>query len=153
MDNLHYFEEITVPDQPPLLILLDIDGTILPDTEEDASIENTVREKAALLSGHHSIYLCTNGRDRDRAKRIASKLGVALIDSKHKKYSQKILGDLPLGGNRQVLVIGDKILTDGWLARKIDAELYLVKRKCSGKERTLVRLGNFLNDAVTVILS
>ena len=105
-----YFEEINIPDKPSCLIFLDLDGTLAPDIPEDISIESAVKEKVAQLSKHHIVYLCTNGKDRDRARNIALKLGIAFIDSEHKKYSRKILNGLPPDQNRQTIVIGDKIL-------------------------------------------
>ena len=152
MDNHHYFEEIEIPNMPSCLIFLDIDGTLIPDAPEECFLENIVIGKVTQLSKHHTVYLCTNGKDRNRAQSIASRLGITLVESKHKKYSRKILNDLPLDQNRQTLVIGDKILTDGLLAKRLQAHLYLVKRKYSGKERLLVRLSNYLDDVVTVTI-
>ena len=153
MDKRYYFENISVPDEPSCLVLLDLDGTLTPDIREETSIENIVKEKVTQLSKHHSVYLCTNGKDRDRAQNIASKLGIALVDSKYKKQSKKFLHDLPFDPNRRTIVIGDKILTDGLLARRLHAHLYLIKRKKSGKESIFVRLVEYLDDVIAALIS
>ncbi|MDP2642159.1 MAG: hypothetical protein Q8P21_02625 [bacterium] len=149
----HYFEEIVIPDEPSCLVIIDIDGTLAPDTPGDIAVENAVKEKVVELSNRHRVYLCSNGKDRDRAQGIASMLGIELIDSKYKKYSRKILKDIRLDPNRRTLVIGDKILTDGLLALRLHAHFYLIKRKHSGKERLLVRLMEFLDDAIVAVIS
>jgi len=153
MDKRYYFEDISIPDEPSCLILLDLDGTLMPDIPGDTSIESAVKEKVAQFSQHHSVYICTNGKNHDRARKIASELGISFVDSRYKKHNKKILNDIPLDPNRQTIVIGDKILTDGLLARRLDAHFYLIKRKKSGKESLFVRLVEYLDDAIAALIS
>lgn len=123
------------------LILLDVDGTIVSDstsilTEKTKSIIFLMRED-------NDIYLCSNSSDRDRIEELAYVLEVKVVESRYKKPSTKILDYLPTG--RDVIVIGDKWLTDGLFAININASFIKVKSQINGEERLVIIIINCID--------
>ena len=54
--------------------------------------------------------------------------------------------------SKELLVIGDKFLTDGLFAKNIGAEFIKAKRKISGQESILIKLINLFDDLLCLLL-
>lgn len=125
-----FFEEISAPWEGAV-IFLDVDGTLRPDGGE--GFEQKVSEKLEGLKAKNTVYLVSN------------KTGAA------KKPGRKVADGVDLK-DKQVIVIGDKFLTDGLFAKNIGAEFIKVKRKISGQEPFLVKITYLIDDFVSAIL-
>lgn len=133
------------------IIFLDIDGTLIPDGCLD--FKNEVIKKIGLLKKENTIFLCTNSHDKIRSSKIADILNLPIVTGDHKKPSKKIINRLNLKDRQdKFLVIGDKILIDGFFAKNIGAQFIKVKRKISGKETIFIKLINFVDDFICWIL-
>lgn len=127
------------------VVLLDVDGTLLPDG--DQQIPDETREAAIALCRANEVYLVSNGKDVARVKRFAEELGARLPERLPAgKPSARSLAGVDRT-TKPVVVIGDKYLIDGIYARRIGARFLPVVRKRSGRERLSVR-ASFLLDRV-----
>lgn len=127
------------------VVLLDIDGTLCAD--HDDVVRETESELVEFLkSQNKQVYLCTNSPFAKRNEKIAMQLQVPLLTSNAKKPFKGSLQKLPIElKSGPFVVIGDKWLTDGLFALRIGAELCLVERIRSGRERWWMK-GVFLID-------
>jgi len=130
------------------LVILDIDGTLVPDCGQVASA--VVAEKVAELKARgNEIRLCSNSRRGNYAQRldaIAAQLEVGVCPVVLRKPSTLAISGLDRNG-RQLIVIGDKDLTDGLLARRVGAQFIKVRRKLDPADRLSSRMANLI-DAV-----
>ncbi|KKU14535.1 hypothetical protein A3A20_00335 [Candidatus Wolfebacteria bacterium RIFCSPLOWO2_01_FULL_45_19] len=132
------------------VIILDIDGAIVPDKTSDisAAAERFVK----LLAETNEVHLVSNGKRHERNAKLAHRLGVSYFETPHKKPTKRaVLHILENQSGRPVIVIGDKFLTDGFLAMRIKAEFVKVKRLTSGKEGAFTFFVNFIDDAIYAI--
>jgi predicted HAD superfamily phosphohydrolase YqeG len=143
IDSPVYFERI--PDFKDKLILLDMDGTLLADSE--TKIASEVRIKVNLLKKQNEIWLCSNNKSLIRKKKIAKLLGLPLLQSNHQKPNKKIAESINLK-DKELLVIGDKILIDGVLARSIHADFIKIRSKYSKDNRLSVKIVSFFDGGV-----
>jgi predicted HAD superfamily phosphohydrolase YqeG len=128
------------------IVLLDIDGTLVPDGKMDFGF---VLEKIGELKKNNTVYLCTNTRRENRKAQIEKLLGVPFVSSKYKKPSRKIIKDLDK--NKDIVVAGDKFLTDFVFAKRIGADFIWAKRKLSGQERAVIKIINFVDDVLHAV--
>lgn len=125
------------------IIILDIDGTIVSDGEDVCQPE--VRERIQKLARTNSIFLNSNSGDQNRTKKLAESLGVLPLVTKYHKPNPKIL--FAIGRSAEdCVIIGDKYLTDYWLAKRTGARFIPVARKYSGREIIKVRIIYFFDD-------
>lgn len=127
------------------VVLLDVDGTLVPDGEQ--VLTSSTKEAISLLKESNNVYLTSNGKNRERTLRLAQELEVNL--PKHqpagKPFKRALEGvDSSYG---PLVVIGDKYLVDGLFALNIGGTFLPVARKQSGNERFSVRI-SFLIDRV-----
>lgn len=149
MDNIAFEKINPVKDK---IIFLDIDGTL---TADDGGLDFSpeVLEKVSLLKQNNRVFLCTNSNDRIKSGKIEATLGLPIVTYDHKKPSSKIIGKLEIGReSKNLLVIGDKFLTDWLFAKNIGADFLKTARKVSGKESLAIKLINFFDDAVWKIM-
>jgi predicted HAD superfamily phosphohydrolase YqeG len=129
------------------LVILDVDGTIVPDCGRRAS-EAVVRKVTELKRLGNQVLLCSNSRRSDYAERLAAlrvQLDVNACPAPSRKPSKLALAGVEPGG-RALVVIGDKDLTDGLLARRVGARFIKVRRKLDPADRFVSRLANLLDD-------
>lgn len=142
---LRYFEELEI-NFSDKIVLLDVDGTLTPDSQNNFTPEILLQIEKMKLT--NCLYLCTNCRDLDRNKKIEEILGLRIINlNGNRKPSKKILHQFD---NREgnFLIIGDKFVIDFLFARNIGADFILVKRKINGQERLLIKLVYLLDNFV-----
>lgn len=126
------------------LVFLDIDGTLVPNGES----ELLPPESSALsaLAERADIFLVSNhGIPREPA--LVARYGIKAIVSPHKKPSVRVLEGVSLPDAPRI-VIGDKVLTDGWFAKRIGAEFVRVKPLWGRREQVSIRLMYALDSIV-----
>lgn len=145
-NNKKYFFEIDSVPISEKVILLDIDGTIASDDNEDVSLRDI--EMIRLLEADNEVYLLSNNRNRERIRNVEGITGLQHLSTQSKKPSKKILEASELKGQKKILVIGDKYLTDVLFARRIGAEYIKVKRLSEETDRFFVKLTFLVDDLV-----
>lgn len=141
--HLVFFEDLAI-NCCNKIIFLDIDGTLLPDSE--CLLSDRIVEAINTLAKNNEIHLCTNSRNHGRNKKIEKQLHLKIINLEHKKPNFKILQTVCLNSNKQFVVIGDKFLTDFLFAKNIKADFLMVRRKLSRKESTKIKFYNTIDD-------
>jgi predicted HAD superfamily phosphohydrolase YqeG len=145
MGELIYFEQHRFGFENSLVIL-DIDGTIVPDCGQAAStaVLDKVRE---IKARGNEICLCSNSRRGNYAQRleaIAAQMEVGVCPVVFRKPSTLAISGLEPNG-RPLVVIGDKDLTDGLLARRVGAHFIKVRRKLDPADRLSSRMANLID--------
>jgi predicted HAD superfamily phosphohydrolase YqeG len=138
-----FFEEVTT-DFKNRIVFLDVDGTLTNDSSD--FFDSKVLRKILMLKKSNQLYLCTNSKNIERNTLIEKNIKLKIINIKYKKPSKKILEELNLNNFKNIVVIGDKWLTDGLFAKNIDADFIKVKRKISGNENFKIKLFNYFDD-------
>ena len=132
----------------PSTILLDIDGTLLADGDD--IVPRYIVETVSLMKENHIVFLVTNSGKIARRESVSEQLGVSCVKSRYKKPNPKIIEKISMDTEKPVVVIGDKMLTDGLFARYIEAEFLLVERITSRRDRFLIKLSYLIDDACSV---
>lgn len=118
------------------ILVLDIDGTLVFDQQE--SFTSEIAEKIKRLSQIAEIYLCSNG-SAVRTQKLAQDFGLKYLAKDYKKPDPRLLSNL-LILNKQLVVIGDKISTDGLLAVRTGSDFILVASKRRSTDSLLTKL-------------
>jgi HAD superfamily hydrolase (TIGR01662 family) len=145
MGDLLYFEQHSF-DFENSLVILDIDGTLVPDSGRVASplVAEKVRE---LKARGNEVRLCSNSRRGNYAERleaVAAQLDVGVCPVVFRKPSTLAIAGVERNG-RPLVVIGDKDLTDGLLARRVGAQFIKVRRKLDPADRLSSRMANVID--------
>lgn len=142
--------EDSVKDVRGRIILLDVDGTLLPDGAP--KMDEGARNAVARLRQWNTVYLVSNGDDTARVARFAYELEVDIAPAgvpAGKPFARAARG---ISSERPLLVIGDKFITDGLFARALGAPFLRVRSKRSGLERFSVRVSYMLESVVSWFL-
>lgn len=120
------FTDLPIP--KGTLIILDIDGTLT--LSGAAEVPPQIVEKVRLLARENDVRLCSNKKKKARDKVVAEMLGVQWIDTPHRKPSVRVLESVAPEerAGKSLIVIGDKMLTDGLLAFALGAHFFWVER-------------------------
>ena len=131
-------------------LVVDIDGTLVADGEKELSGE---RERAlmALKACAGGIYLSTNKEISEWHRKLSQRLAIPLVSENAYKPSPKVLSSLSEKERSNLVIIGDKYLTDGLLAKRARVPFVKVERLKSGKENLLIRLSYILDDIISAI--
>lgn len=143
--------ENAVQDIADSVVLLDVDGTLLPDGSSE--LEAHTIECGKILTTRNKVYLVSNGTDFRRVEQIADCIGaeVAPRGVPAGKPLVSAMEGIVLDG-RPCVVLGDKYLIDGIFARRIGSRFVFIKRKQSGEERLSVRLSYWIDSVVSWVL-
>ncbi len=128
-------------------ILLDIDGTLTPAGSEYLAPD--IVEAVGELLRHNKVYLFSNKGLPERNAKVAERLGIELISSVHSKPDPRVLRTLELEG--ELVVVGDKVLTDGLLAAFTRAKFIQVPRITAPDEPLPDRVFNFVDDLAALM--
>lgn len=139
----YFFHDLPTNTLQNTVIFLDIDGTLVSDGT--SQIDHAAIHTLNCLRENNDVYLCTNGRDDARNALIETATGLQVINGGLRKPSKKILGRIPGPVTKQLVVIGDKYLTDGIFARRLGAEFIKVKR-LRGDELFSIKASYVLDD-------
>lgn len=116
-------------------VFLDIDGTLVPDGEE-APAPSEAHVLSTLTRVAQVYLLASKGFHRVRA--IAREYGAEAIVTQFLKPSKRIITGIAVPRWSRY-VIGDKVMTDGWFASRINARFVQVARLTNGNESLLVK--------------
>jgi predicted HAD superfamily phosphohydrolase YqeG len=119
-----YFYELDIRSFQEKTIIVDVDGTIAYDSVNDIASE--VQAAMERLKERNTIFLSSNNRLPERVRELAERLGVRALVGPYKKPDLRVLasiGDVP---KASLLVIGDKWLTDGRLAKRAGSQFIKV---------------------------
>lgn len=123
-------------------IIIDIDGTIVGDGSHHPS--RAVITCINQLKQNNTVYFSTNSRDMERNEKIAFYLPSPIIRSRYRKPSTRSLESIEVKGD--LIVIGDKYITDGLLAKRMGGEFIKIRHLLSGRERLIVLISYWLDD-------
>lgn len=124
-------------------VLLDVDGTLGPDNR--LNFNESTKRKIEELKAKNEVFICTNSRDNTRRELLRSSLNLPIIESSSRKPNPAILREIN-SDIKDYVVIGDKFLTDGLLAKQLRARFIHVRRQLSGEESLAVRTINLIDD-------
>lgn len=134
------------------IILLDVDGTLGPHDLISVS-ESVSKQITAFSKNGNLIYIMSNNKDRERNKKLAEELHIEYLETKHRKPNVRVIESVRhLFGKKPIVVIGDKILTDGLFARRIKATFIHVKREKSPFDPKLVKFQYLLDWMVEKVI-
>jgi len=142
--------EDAVGDVVGATVLLDVDGTLLPDGTR--ILTDAVAAAVARLRGQNDVYLVSNHGDAERIRALAETLSVAVAPAGTPagKPSARAADGIPR--EKPLVVIGEKGITDGLFARAIGARFVRVRPKWSGKEKLSVRVAYLIDAVVSSLL-
>ncbi len=136
------FEDLDEHALSGALVILDVDGTLLPDKGD--VLERHVGEKVRRLAQTTELFLFSNGH-RERTRSLAKEYGAGFIDSTHSKPSRRVIEGIARDGKR-LIVIGDKSVTDGLFAANVGAEFVPVRRIRHAGDGAAIRLIYIMDD-------
>jgi predicted HAD superfamily phosphohydrolase YqeG len=136
-----FFQDISWSSYAAKDIILDIDGTLVSDSSVEISPATV--QTVEQLKQRNRVYACSNSKNRIRNKQIADLLDVPLLDFCRRKPFREAIGER--SDFNDILVIGDKWLTDGLLAVNLEAEFCKVDTVSDGRETLYIRLVNFFD--------
>ena len=141
---MHYFsdQEIQFKDA---LVILDLDGTLVPDGSSELSQE--IVRAVKVLAAENTVYLSSNKRGahfRERLEKMSHALGISHTDIRFRKPSRHVLHGIDVAGKNTV-VIGDKYYTDGLFALRVGGKFIKVER-IRGNEPLAVQCLYWLDD-------
>lgn len=132
-------------------VLLDIDGVVMADGEEELNEE--VLPYIQKLISDNEVWLVSNSRRKGRTPQVAKMLGVSWADTKMRKPDPRILRHISSENNRSLMVIGDKFLTDGLFALAIKSQGRILKKRLkSKKDRLFAVFAYTLDDLISGFL-
>ena len=138
--DIEYFENHT--------FIIDVDGTLTLDKNKD--ISSSVFNKLIKLKERNNLYLCSNG-SWENAKKFAEMSGCSYLVCK-KPFTgvfNKILKNID---KERVVVVGDKYLTDGLLAKFLGVKFIKVDHLSCRDDSLVAKLSYILDDIVWAVL-
>ena len=139
-----YFKELEVKEWSGNTIIVDVDGTLLADGNSE--LDPLAVKKMHEMNLANSVFLFSNRWASGRDAELEKELQVPFLKSPFKKPNKKVIDGLPDRLKNNMVVIGDKILTDGLFAKNIKADFVKVKRLTSDKDSALVRLSYVIDN-------
>lgn len=128
------FADLNPEDFRGATVFLDVDGTLVPDGEEEpAPAEARI---LSVLAREAQVYLIAS-KGYHRVPLIAKKFGGEAVVTGYLKPSKKVIMGIAVPRWSRV-VIGDKVMTDGWFAARIGARFVRVDRLETGEESLMV---------------
>ncbi|MFZ2038567.1 MAG: hypothetical protein WAV11_01340 [Minisyncoccia bacterium] len=146
-----YFHEIDISSLKNKTIIIDIDGTLVADSEEEIMKENI--EKINELAKYNKLFLCSNNNLHSRNISLSKKLNIEFINSPYKKPNKKVIDSIERIYLSGLVVIGDKYLTDGLFAGRIGAVFIKVRRMESSNENLKIKSFNCVDDFLYLLIN
>lgn len=143
------FPELDLSGRKRSFVVIDTDGTIVPDGTETAADETLAALKR--ITGRHETRLTSNRRDAGRNERIAMRAGIRYVRGRKpfralaETLKEENQGGLP------IMVIGDRWLTDGLLAMRLEGEFIPVRPIRSSEEPFGTRFAYAMHGMATAI--
>lgn len=131
-------------------VLLDLDGTLLPDGEFDLS--DGVRACVSKLKERNAVYLITNGKSASRAWQIADDLGIPIAPAGVPARKPRLSAVRGIPTDRPFVVVGDMTLTDGLLAYRLRAPFVRVSRRYPARRPVRLAFSHLIDDIVSFFI-
>lgn len=131
-------------------VLLDIDGTLLPDGH--VVVDPEVGEAVEYLKKDNVVFLLTNGSDKERVEGLAESLGVPVAPVGVPAGKPRLSAVVGIPTDRPLVVVGDKLVTDGILARRLGVSFVWVSTKHREKRTLFSYLSHFIDDVVSLFI-
>ncbi len=127
-------------------IILDVDGVLMADGE--TTMPAYVQRILAPIIAHNEVVIVSNSPKRSRCRYVSETLGIPWINTHYRKPFPSILKKVHFETDAPLVVIGDKVLTDGLFAHFINAEFLMLERRTSVSDSFLMRLNYAIEDAL-----
>ncbi|MCA9356609.1 hypothetical protein H6784_04575 [Candidatus Nomurabacteria bacterium] len=140
-----YFKDCDFSSIKNSLVILDIDGTIVPHNGTEV-LPDELNQINFLKENNNRIVIVSNNVDQRRNESIAQALDVECIETGYRKPDVRAIGKLVAQYSSQSLfVIGDKMLTDGLFAKKLGGVFWGVENLRSKEDSLGVRIFYFID--------
>lgn len=140
-----YFHEIDADAIKDTIVIIDIDGTVVCSSRSDAS--DDVHRKVRVLEANNTVYAFSNNFNGTRSRAVAKDLGISYIESPYHKPNPKII-DYIKKDKRELVMIGDKYLTDQLFARFTGGRFIHVRRYECDSDSWVSRTACLFDDAI-----
>lgn len=127
-------------------IILDIDGVVMAHAEK--TVPGDIKRYIEILKESNDIYIVSNGFSSKRKAYTSNALDVPWVDSGYRKPNIRILSFIDYDKEKPLVVMGDKILTDGLFAIRINAKPLLLERRLIDTDPLVTRLTYLIDDAI-----
>jgi 4-hydroxybenzoate polyprenyltransferase/predicted HAD superfamily phosphohydrolase YqeG len=121
-------------------VIIDIDATLVPDKSE--VLPQKARDLLRTMAQAAQVVFLSSNGSAERTKRFANESGVQVLVGARKPWL-RLPKEFPTG---EIIVIGDKWITDGLLAARIGASFMQVARERNNEEQFLTRLAFSFDD-------
>ena len=110
-----------------ICLLLDVDGTLLPRSDDKISIP--VKNWIHTAKSYFRIHLISNNPSKNRIKKIAEQLNLSYSYKASKPSRKKLIGFINKTGEKKetLAIIGDRIFTDILAGNRLGIYTILVK--------------------------
>jgi len=147
-----YFADLNFDAWQDRTILLDLDGTLAPDNER--TVTRVVAVAVSDLAVSNRVVLLSNKKNHARNRQIAQDLSLDYLETHLRKPDPRLKRLLRVGGVNDfsnLIVVGDRYLTDGLMAKVLGAEFVKVRRlESSTKSRSSSLVDNLDDTAFFV---
>lgn len=143
-----YFHEIDAAEISDSIVIIDIDGTVVCSSRSDAS--DAVRKVVYALKEKNTVYAFSNNFNGKRSRAVAKDLDIPYIASPYRKPNPKII-DYIKKDKQELVMIGDKYLTDHLFARFAAGRFIHVRRYTCKSDHLASRAACLLDDTVYAI--
>lgn len=140
------WEDVLALDLKNHTIILDIDGVVMAHAEK--TVPDETRRYIETLKARNDMYIVSNGFSKKRKAYTSEALGIPWVDSGYRKPSTRIMRFIDYNVEKPLVVIGDKILTDGLFAYRIKAQLLLIDRRLSSQDPLITRITYWIDDMI-----
>lgn len=138
------FVELDTKEIGDRIVLLDVDGTIVPD--QSRQIQPKTKQVIEDLAKQTEVILCSNGKN---AGFFAELLNLKTLVCR-KPFTREVKNVLPK--DKRLVVVGDKYITDGLFAKGLGADFVRVDHERSVKDSLFIKFSYFLDDLIWFIL-
>jgi len=145
-----YFKDTDFSNIQNHIVLIDIDGTLVSDGEENLDKEILTKLKELENQGN-TIYFCSNKNIPGRKNEFTKLTSIPFTSSKFRKPNKKIATLVENKEKKPLTVVGDKILVDGVFAKGIGAKFIKVKRLIVSRDSVINRVVYALDDIAYVV--
>jgi len=145
-----YFKDLNVKLWSGFAVILDVDGTLTADGGTDPG--SAVLAKILELKENNSVFLSTNKKDFNRNAEISRRLNTQFLSTIFHKPDARVAQSLPPALRPTIVVVGDKFVTDGLLARNLKAKFVKVKRIVSPRDSLTNKLIYFVDDILYALI-
>ncbi|QSH39695.1 HAD family hydrolase [Candidatus Kaiserbacteria bacterium] len=144
--NKYSWEDILALNLKNHTIILDIDGVVMAHAER--VVPDETRRYIEILKAKNDIHIVSNGLSKKRKVYTSEALDIPWVDSGCRKPNKRILSFMEYDEEKPMVIIGDKILTDGLFAIRIKAKPLLLERRVTDTDPLITKVTYLIDDTV-----